>query len=44
MKAWWKKMQDKRIAHDSERIQTNIKKWERRKCLSFILTFIDMKI
>ena len=37
-------MQDKRVVHDSERIQTNIKKREKRKCLSPALTFTDMKI
>ena len=37
-------MQDKRIVHDSEKIQANIKKREEKKCLSLALTFIDMKI
>ena len=37
-------MQDKRVVHDFEKIQTNIKKREEKKCLSFALTFIDMKI
>ena len=37
-------MQNKRIAHDLERIQTNTKEREKRKYLSFALIFIDMKI
>ena len=37
-------MQNKRIAHDFKRIQTNIKKRKKRKCLSFALTFINIKI
>ena len=37
-------MQNKRIAHDFERIQTNIKKWKEKKCLSLALTFINIKI
>ena len=36
-------MQDKWIVHDFERVQTNIKKWKKRKYLSFALTFTDMK-
>ena len=37
-------MQDKRVAHNFKKIQTNIEKREKRKCLSFALTFIDIKI
>ena len=37
-------MQDKRIVHDFKKIQINIKKREKRKCLSLALTFIDIKI
>ena len=44
IKVWWEKMQNKRIVHDFERIKTNIKKRKEKKCLSFTLTFINMKI
>ena len=40
-KTWWKKMQSKRVVHDSEKFKTNTKK---KKCLSFALTFINIKI
>ena len=36
-------MQNKRIVHDSERVQTNTKEWK-KKSLSLALTFIDIKI
>ena len=44
IKVWWEKVQDKRIVHDFERVQINTKEWKEKKCLSFVLTFIDMKI
>ena len=44
MKVWWERMQNKRIAHDFERVQTNTKEQEERKYLSFALTFTDIKI
>ena len=37
-------MQNKRVVHDSEKVQTNIKKREEKKCLSLALTFIDIKL
>ena len=37
-------MQDKRIVHDFEKIQTNIKEQKEKKCLSLALTFINIKI
>ena len=43
VKAWWGKVQDKRVVYDSERIQANTEERKERKCLSFALTFIDMK-
>ena len=44
IKVWWERMQDKWVVHDFEKIQTNIKEWERKECLSLALTFIDIKI
>ena len=43
IKVWWEKVQDKQIVHDFEKIQTNIKE-RKKKCLSFALTFINIKI
>ena len=43
VKAWWKRMQDKWVVHDSEKVQANTKGREEKKCLSFALTFTDIK-
>ena len=44
MKAWWKKMQNKRIVHDFEKVKTNTEERKEKKCLLFASMFIDMKI
>ena len=37
-------MQNKQVVHDFEKIQASTKKRKERKCLSFALTFINIKI
>ena len=44
VKVWWKKVQDKWIVHDFEKIQASTEEWKEKECLSLALTFIDMKI
>ena len=37
-------MQNKRVVYNFERVQADTEEREEKKCLSFALTFTDMKI